>query len=61
VGAVNLDPVPVFDENCFDCFNCIRECPEDAIIPAVTMEQIDGMIRERVKTFDEKPPTQLFF
>lgn len=61
VGAVNLDPVPVFDENCFDCFNCIRECPEDAIIPAVSMTQIETMIRKRVQTFDEQPPTQIFF
>lgn len=61
VGAVTLDPGPVFDENCFDCFNCIRECPEEAIVPAVPLEKIASMIRERVKTFNEKPPTQIFF
>lgn len=61
VGAVTLDPGPVFDENCFDCFNCIRECPEDAIVPAVPLETIAAMIRERVKIFNEKPPTQIFF
>ena len=61
VSAVALDPWPVFDRNCFDCFNCIRECPEEAIVPAVTLDQIDAMIRERVARFDERPPTQIFF
>lgn len=61
VSAVALDPWPVFDQNCFDCFNCIRECPEEAIVPAVTLDQIESMIRERVARFDEQPPTQLFY
>lgn len=60
VLAVALDPWPVFDQNCFDCFNCIRECPEEAIVPAVTLDQIETMIRERVERFDETPPTQIF-
>jgi ferredoxin len=60
VSAVALDPWPVFDQNCFDCFNCIRECPEEAIVPAVAFDQIESMIRERVARFDEQPPTQLF-
>ena len=60
VCAVTLDPWPAFDQNCFDCFNCIRECPEEAIVPAVTLDQIEAMIRERVETFDEQPPTQIF-
>jgi ferredoxin len=60
VSAVALDPWPAFDQNCFDCFNCIRECPEEAIVPAVTLDQIDAMIRDRVVRFDEKPPTQIF-
>ena len=61
VGAVTLEPGPVFAETCFDCFNCIRECPETAIVPAVSMDQIELMIRERVEKFDEQPPTQIFF
>lgn len=60
VTAVSLDPFPVFDERCFDCFNCIRECPEEAITPGVSLEKIAGMIRERVEKFNEQPPTQVF-
>ncbi|MBC2713653.1 MAG: 4Fe-4S binding protein [Desulfosarcina sp.] len=60
VEAVSLDPVPVFDENCFDCFNCIRECPEEAIAPTLTLDKIEAMIRKRVETFNERPPTQIF-
>ena len=61
VSAVTLDPWPGFDQNCFDCFNCIRECPEEAIVPAVSMDQIETTIRGRVETFNEQPPTQIFF
>ena len=59
--VLTLEPFPVFDDRCFDCFNCIRECPEAAITPAVSLEQIAAMIRERVETYDEQPPTQVFF
>lgn len=61
VGAVTLEPGPVFNTRCFDCFTCVRECPEDAIISSVPLEKIDAMIRGRVETFDEKPLTQIFF
>jgi ferredoxin/flavodoxin len=62
VGAVNLNPFPQFDRNCFDCFNCIRLCPEDAIKPTVSMSQIKEHIRERVRTLGEReqPYTQIF-
>jgi len=60
VGAVSLDPLPVFNDRCFDCFGCIRECPEAAIVPAVTIEKIAAMIRERVEKYNEQPPTQIF-
>ena len=61
VGAVTLDPGPVFNACCFDCFKCVRECPEDAIVPAVSLEKNAAMIRKRVEVFDERPPTQIFF
>jgi ferredoxin len=61
VGAVVLDPDPVFEAHCFDCFICVRDCPENAIISSVTLEKIEAMIRGRVKTFDERPHTQIFF
>jgi ferredoxin/flavodoxin len=60
VGAVTLDPGPVFDAHCFDCFSCIRECPEDAIVPSVSLEKIEANIRQRVETFHEWPPTEIF-
>ena len=60
VGAVVLDPLPVFGENCFGCFNCVRECPEEAIVPGVPLEKIWAMIRERVEKFGEMPHTQVF-
>lgn len=60
VGAITLDPTPSFGEACFDCCNCIRLCPKNAIIPAVPLAAIQKMIHERVKTIDEQPRSQLF-
>ena len=60
VGAVILDPLPRFERNCFDCFNCVRLCPEDAIKPAISMSQIAEHIRTRVKTIAELPDTRIF-
>jgi len=59
-AAVGLNPYPGFNENCFDCFNCIRFCPEDAIEPAKSMADIEAYIRERVRTINEQPHTQVF-
>jgi ferredoxin len=60
VGSVTLDPFPQIDQTCCDCFNCIRLCPEDAIEPKISMDQIETLIWERVNTIDEKPGTQIF-
>ncbi len=57
--AIILSPFPIFDASCFDCFNCIRLCPEDAIEPAVSMDKIHDHIRMRVETLNEKPLTRL--
>jgi len=59
-AAVGLNPYPEFNRNCFDCFNCIRLCPEDAIEPAASMDEIEVYIRERVRTINEQPYTQIF-
>lgn len=59
-AAVGLNPYPQFGSNCFDCFNCIRLCPEDAIEPAIGMDDIEKRIRERVRTINELPYTQIF-
>jgi ferredoxin len=61
VGAVALDPGPVFNTRCFDCFRCVRECPEDAIISSVPFEKIEAMIRGRAETYNERPLTQIFY
>ncbi|BBO90370.1 EFR1 family ferrodoxin [Desulfosarcina ovata] len=60
VGAVSLDPTPVFGQACFGCFNCVRECPEDAIVSGKPLDKLDAMIRGRVTTLNETPPTQIF-
>jgi ferredoxin/flavodoxin len=60
VSAVMLDPYPQFNQDCIDCFNCIRLCPEDAIEPAMSMDDIAHYIRERVKNINEKPLTEIF-
>jgi ferredoxin/flavodoxin len=60
VVAVVLDPWPRFEPNCFDCFNCVRLCPENAIQPAISMSQIEEHIRDRVRTIAEQPYTQIF-
>jgi ferredoxin/flavodoxin len=60
VDAVALNSYPEFDQNCIDCFNCIRLCPEDAIASSVSMDQIADHIRERVRTINERPLTEIF-
>ena len=60
VDAVSLDPYPEFDQKCIDCFNCIRLCPEEAIASSISMDDIADHIRERVRTINESPLTQVF-
>lgn len=60
VEAVALSPYPRFNPKCCDCFNCIRLCPEKAIHPAIAVDQIEEHIRERVRTINECPHTQIF-
>jgi NAD-dependent dihydropyrimidine dehydrogenase PreA subunit/flavodoxin len=58
--AISLEPYPVFGENCFGCFSCIRLCPEEAIQPAIPLPQIADLIRKRVETIQERPLTQVY-
>ena len=60
VNAVRLDPYPEFDQKCIDCFNCIRLCPEEAIASSISMDDIADHIRQRVRTINESPLTQVF-
>jgi ferredoxin/flavodoxin len=60
VDAVSLNPYPEFDQNCIDCFNCIRLCPENAIASSISMDDIADIIRKRIRTINERPLTQVF-
>ncbi len=60
VAAISLDPFPVFGKNCFDCFNCVRLCPDAAIAPGVPLAKIEEMIRGRVATIKERPLTEIY-
>lgn len=59
-AAITLTPLPEFGAACFDCFNCIRLCPEKAISPPVPMATVEANIRERVKNINEQPLTRIF-
>ncbi|MBW1790252.1 MAG: 4Fe-4S binding protein, partial [Deltaproteobacteria bacterium] len=59
-AAVVLNPYPEFGPNCFDCYNCIRLCPENAIESAISISKIEEHIKKRVLTINERPPTQIF-
>ncbi len=61
VSAITLTPFPTFADTCFDCFNCIRLCPENAIAPAVSFEQIEQHIRSRVTLFNEDRKPGIFY
>ena len=60
MAAVSLDPYPVFSTACFDCFNCVRVCPEEAIEPKFPLAKIEEMIRGRVATINEQPLTEIY-
>ncbi len=60
VSAIVLSPFPEFQAHCFGCLNCVRECPENAIEPAMPLAQIETMIRQRIETINETPGTRVF-
>lgn len=60
VRAITMGPLPEFGDDCFDCFNCIRLCPENAIAPAFPIPTIEAFIRQRVRTINEQPLSQIF-
>lgn len=60
VAAVTLDPTPVFDGACFDCFNCVRLCPEEAIDSPATAAAIEQHIAQLKEKYDETPETKVF-
>jgi ferredoxin len=58
VAAIALTPYPEFADNCICCFKCVRICPEDAFTNDLSM--LDTRIRERARTMDEHPKTEMF-
>jgi ferredoxin/flavodoxin len=57
--AVMFTPYPEFDDGCVFCFNCMKKCPEQAII--ADLSGIWQRIRERAAFFSERPYSQIFF
>ena len=57
--SVTLVPYPVFGKECVYCFNCMRSCPEGAII--ADLAEVWQRIRDRAAFFKERPQTQIFF
>jgi ferredoxin len=60
VGAVALDPYPVFAGTCFDCFNCVRLCPEEAIDTPLSTAWIEDHIAKLKEKYREAAETRIF-
>jgi ferredoxin/flavodoxin len=58
MDAVIFTPYPEFDDGCVFCFNCMKNCPEQAII--ADMSGIWKRIRDRAAFFSERPYSQIF-
>jgi len=57
-SAIELNPLPVFLPACFICYNCVRLCPENAIL--ADMGPVCERIRSRVTHYAESPATEIF-
>ncbi|QTA82112.1 4Fe-4S ferredoxin iron-sulfur binding domain-containing protein [Desulfonema limicola] len=51
--AISFSPYPEFGSQCISCFNCVKQCPEQAII--ADLSQLEGRIRQRSEQFKEQP------
>ena len=60
VSTITLSPFPEFGDDCIDCLNCVRLCPEEAISPETSLEEIGEMVKKRVDTVNETPLTEVF-
>jgi ferredoxin/flavodoxin len=59
VDAVTFKPYPEFGDSCVFCFNCMKECPEQAI--NADLSEIWQRIKDRAAFFSERPYTQIFY
>lgn len=58
-GAITLAPLPVFGKRCIYCYRCVRGCPQEAL--RADLSVVEKRIRERARTFDEQPLSQIFY
>ncbi len=58
VQTITLSPLPAFGNDCICCFNCVRECPETAIL--ADLEPVEKRIRGRAAQLAEQPFTRIF-
>jgi ferredoxin len=58
VGAITLDPFPLFGNNCIACYNCMRLCPEKAI--AADFSPMEDWLKQKAKEFDENMQLKMF-
>jgi ferredoxin len=56
--AITLTPYPEFGHGCVFCFNCVKQCPEQAI--KTDFSEIWQRIKDRAKFFSEHPHSQIF-
>jgi ferredoxin/flavodoxin len=59
MDAVVFMPYPEFGDACVFCFNCLKKCPEQAIIADIS--GIRQRIRDRAAFFSERPYSQIFY
>ena len=58
VGAITLDPFPLFGDNCIACYNCMRICPEKAV--AADFSPMEGWLKQKAKEFNEDTQLKIF-
>ncbi len=58
VQTITLSTLPEFGKDCICCFNCMRECPETAIL--ADLEPVEKRIRGRAAQLAEQPFTKIF-
>ena len=58
VGAITLDPFPLFGDNCIACYNCMRICPEKAV--AADFSPMEGWLKQKAKEFNEYAQLKIF-
>jgi len=58
VQTITLSPMPEFGKDCICCFNCVRECPENAI--SADLAPVEKRIRDKAAKLAEQPVTKIF-